>query len=91
MKRGGTALGATDYENEATLREAVARKDAAALTTLGIGVTADSGKLREWARRLDQGRSLFFGKASLAVTSVTAAITSPTTSSITWASASPPA
>jgi cytochrome c peroxidase len=61
QKRGGTVLGAQDYE--AALGDAVAKKDVSALEALGIDSTRDGDKLGEWASRLDHGRSLFFGKA----------------------------
>jgi cytochrome c peroxidase len=61
QRRGGTALEAQDYD--VVLREAAARKDLSALAALGIDPTTDKHKLNEWARRLDDGRSLFFGKA----------------------------
>ena len=61
QRRGGTALEAQDYD--VVLREAAARKDLSALAALGIDPTTEKHKLNEWARRLDHGRSLFFGKA----------------------------
>ncbi len=61
QKRGGTVLGAQDYE--AALGDAVAKKDVSALEALGIDSTRDGDKLGEFASRLDHGRSLFFGKA----------------------------
>jgi cytochrome c peroxidase len=61
QKRGSTIPEARDYE--VAMRDAIARKDIAALTAVGVDLSTDSHTLREWARRLDQGRSLFFGKA----------------------------
>jgi cytochrome c peroxidase len=61
QRRGPRVPEAQDYE--AAMREAIARKDISALTAVGVDLSTASHTLRERARQLDRGRSLFFGKA----------------------------
>jgi cytochrome c peroxidase len=50
-----------DYEK--VLTEAFTNKDSSALEALGLDVEKDAGKAGEFAKRIDNGRKIFFGKA----------------------------
>lgn len=58
---GKFELIADDYA--AALKEAVAAKDARALTAIGLDADEPAGKADEYGKRLLNGRTLFFGKA----------------------------
>lgn len=58
---GKYVLQPKDYET--VLKDAISKKDLPALEALGLGLATDAGKVSEVARRINQGRELFFGKA----------------------------
>lgn len=60
----GTTLVVEPRDYQAVLKEAVARKDLEAMEPLGIDPARDQARLGELAKRLNNGRALFFGKAN---------------------------
>src|SRR5690606_10373556 len=56
-------LDLTPKDYEKVLNEAFKNKDVNALEALGLDVNKDAGKAAEYAKRIDNGRKIFFGKA----------------------------
>lgn len=60
---GGTNFIVAPADYETVLKAAIAKKDAPALEAFGLDAEKDAGKVGDLAKSINNGRTLFFGKA----------------------------